>query len=126
MTLLAGVLERRFGAAYTGLYGGLAQSTPRFAGVLVVSVLAATATPLFPAFFTMLGSLIVSQPVPAVTLAGVWLIWSWAAARLLQGLIVGAAEPSPQLDLSRATTWGYSLGLAVLVVAGMILTGSRL
>lgn len=126
VALLAGNLERRFGAAYTGLYGGLALSTPRLAGVLVVSVLAATATPLFPAFFAMLGTLIVSQPVPAVALTGVWLIWSWAAARLLQGLIVGAADATPHLDLNTAATWGYSLGLAGLIFAGMLLTGSRL
>ena len=126
LTLLASRLERRFGAAYTGLYGGLAQSTPRFAGVLVISVLAATATPLFPTFFAMLGTLIVSQPVPAVWLTGVWLIWSWAAARLLQGLIVGTADPAPQQDLEMATTWGYTIGLVGLVFAGLILTGGHL
>jgi hypothetical protein len=126
LTLLARVLERHFGAAYTGLYGGLARRTPRFAGVLVISVLAATATPIFPTFFGMLHALIVAQPVPAVVLTGIWLIWSWAAARLLQGLIVGPAEPSPELDLPITATWGYAVGLAGLVVAGLILTGSRL
>ncbi len=126
VTLLARILEQRFGAAYTGLYGGLAQSMPRFAGVLVISVLAATATPLFPSFFTMLGTLIVSPPVPAVVLAAVWLIWSWAAARLLQGLIVGAADPSPLHDLDKLTTWGYTIGLAGLMLAGLILIGSHL
>jgi hypothetical protein len=125
VTLLARILEQRFGAAYTGLYGGLALSTPRLAGVLVISVLAATATPLFPSFFAMLGTLVVSQPVPAVVLTGVWLVWSWAAARLLQGLIVGAADPSPQHDLDTATTWGYTIGLAGLVFGGLILTGSH-
>ena len=126
LALLSRVLEQRFGAAYTGLYGGLAQSMPRFAGVLVISVLAAIATPLFPAFFAMLGTLIVSQPLPAVVLTGVWLIWSWAAARLLQGLIVGAADPGPHRDLDITTTWGYTAGLVGLVFAGLILTGSRL
>ncbi|MGB5201598.1 MAG: hypothetical protein WBN68_02650 [Sedimenticolaceae bacterium] len=126
VTLLAWILEQRFGAAYTGLYGGLAQSMPRFSGVLVISVLAATATPLFPSFFTMLETLMVSQPVPAVVLTVVWLIWSWAAARLLQGLIVGAAVPGPQHDLGTATAWGYTIGLAGLVLAGLILIGSDL
>ncbi|MGD8956558.1 MAG: hypothetical protein PVJ03_04440 [Chromatiaceae bacterium] len=126
LALLARNLEQRFGAAYTGLYGGLALSTPRLAGVLVISVMAATATPLFPSFFTMLGTLIVSQPVPAMVLAVVWLIWSWAAARLLQGLIVGAADPSPDHDLDIGRTWGYTIGLAGLVLAGMILIGSSL
>jgi len=126
LTLLAQELERQYGAAYTGLYGGLARRIPRFAGVLVISVLAATATPLFPTFFAMLHSLIVSQPLPAVGLAGIWLIWSWAAARLLQGLIVGPAEPRPELDLGIGTTWGYAAGLVGLLVAGLILSGSRL
>ena len=126
LTLLAQSLERHFGAAYTGLYGGLARSMPRFAGVLVVSVLAATATPLFPAFFAMLHTLIASQPGPAVALATIWLIWSWAAARLLQGLIVGTAEPTPELDLGIRATWGYATGLAGLVLVGLILIGGRL
>jgi hypothetical protein len=126
LTLLAQVLEQHFGAAYTGLYGGLARRMPRFSGVLVISVLAATATPIFPAFFAMLHTLIVSQPAPAIVLAGIWLIWSWAAARLLQGLIVGPAEPSPELDLPIAATWGYAVGLAGLIAAGLVLTGSRL
>lgn len=126
LVLLAQVLERHFGAAYTGLYGGLARRLPRFSGVLVISVLAATATPLFPTFFAMLHTVVVSQPVPAMILTGIWLIWSWAAARLLQGLIVGPAEPSPELDLPMATTWAYAAGLSGLVVIGMILTGSSL
>jgi hypothetical protein len=126
LTLLAQALQRHYGAAYTQLYGGLARRMPRFAGVLVVSVLAATATPLFPTFFAMLHTLIVSQPIPAVALTVIWLIWSWAAARLLQGLIVGPAEPSPELDLGISATWGYATGLAGLVVAGLVLSGSRL
>lgn len=126
LSLLAQMLERHFGAAYTGLYGGLARRMPRFAGVLVISVLAATATPIFPTFFAVLHALIVSQPVPALVLTAIWLIWSWAAARLLQGLIVGPAEPSPELDLPIAATWGYAAGLAGLIIAGLILTGSRL
>jgi hypothetical protein len=126
LSLLGRVLEHRFGAAYCGLYGGLARCMPRLAGVLVVSVLAATATPLFPTFFAMLHTLIVSQPLPAVGLTAIWLIWSWAGARLLQGLIVGPAEPSPELDLRITTTWGYAAALAGLAVAGLILTGSRL
>lgn len=126
LALLTDTLTRRFGAAYTGLYGGLARRMPRFSGVLVISILAATATPLFPTFFAMLNALIVSQPVPAVALTGIWLIWSWAAARLLQGLIVGPAEPDPELDLSMTRTWGYAAGLTGLVVAGLILTGGKL
>lgn len=126
LALLADTLETRFGAAYTGLYGGLAQSMPRFSGVLVLSVLAATATPLFPGFFAMLHALIESRPLPAVGLAGIWLVWSWAGARLLQGLIVGSADPVPDHDIGMISTWGYATGLIGLIVAGLILTGGHL
>lgn len=126
LTLLSARLVRHYGAAYTGLYGGLARRLPRFSGVLVFSVLAATATPLFPAFFAMLNSLIVSRPVAAISLAAIWLVWSWAAARLLQGLIVGTAEPSPELDLGIGTTWAYAAGFALLIIVGLTMTGSQL
>ncbi|MCP5436830.1 MAG: hypothetical protein H6960_01595 [Chromatiaceae bacterium] len=46
--LLGEGLTQRYGAAYTGLYVGLASSLPRFSLVLVLVVLAAVATPLFP------------------------------------------------------------------------------
>lgn len=122
LALLGAGLERRFGAAYTGLYGGLASSIPRFATVLVFVVLAIIATPLFPAFFIMLATIlqvIVKMPGVAFGLAGVWLLWSWAGARLLQGLIAGPAGEHPAPDLNRATTWLFTLSLLLLVVAGI-------
>jgi hypothetical protein len=51
LSLVGGHLARRFGAAYAGLYGGLANTHPRLSGVLVIGMLAAVATPLFPGFF---------------------------------------------------------------------------
>src|SRR3569623_1433547 len=67
LALLTGGLERRFGAAYTGLYGGLAQVLPRFSGVLVFVVLAVIATPVFPAFLAMLSTSVTAVPAaPAV------------------------------------------------------------
>lgn len=122
LALLGRGLERRFGAAYTGLYGGLAESTPRLAGILVFVVLAIIATPLFPPFFIMLATLVEavpSMPVIGCGVAGVWLLWSWAGARLLQGLIAGpAAEPWPG-DLSHAATRSYALALLLLLAAGV-------
>ncbi|MGF1615938.1 MAG: hypothetical protein ACFCVA_19070 [Gammaproteobacteria bacterium] len=123
LALLSAGLSRRFGAAYTGLYGGLAQTLPRFSGVLVMVVLAAIATPLFPAFFGMLATMVVASPAKAVGVAGVWLLWSWAGARLLQGLIVGPAGTDGVADLSVASTWVYAAVLAALVVGGAYLTG---
>lgn len=119
---LTTALERRFGAAYAGLHGGLAQAVPRLSGVLVFVVLAVIATPVFPAFFTMLSTIVMSVPTTPAVAAGVvgsWLIWSWAGARLLQGVIVGPGREDKVCDLSRGATWMYALVLAVLVVAGL-------
>lgn len=121
MALLSGGLERRFGAAYLGLYGGLAHAIPRYTGVLVVVVLAIIATPLFPSFFTMLAILFESvpaAPLVAVGVASVWLLWSWAGARLLQSLIAGPARESVT-DLSPLSMWLYILVLLGLAVAGI-------
>ncbi len=107
MTLLTAGLERRFGAAYLGLYGGLAESIPRFTGILVIVVLAIVATPLFPTFFAMLSMIlraIPKMPLVAVGVAAVWLLWSWGGARLLQGLLVGTANTTVP-DLSQPAWW---------------------
>ena len=123
MAVLAGEIAKRYGAAYTGLYGGLAVAMPRLTGLLIVSLFAAIATPVFPAFFAVLHTLVISQPLPAVWLVSIWGTWSWGAARLLQGLIVGPAElPYPE-DLGIAMTWVLSLLLAGLAVLGLLYTG---
>lgn len=126
LTLLGAVLERRFGGAYLGLYGGLANSIPRFTGVLVVVVLAIVATPLFPTFFAMLSMIIKAIPVTPVLAVGVgivWLLWSWAGARLLQGLIVGP-QNNTVADLSRSNMWIYIAVLAGLVIMGVYCLGA--
>ncbi|HKJ08833.1 MAG TPA: hypothetical protein VKA76_07095 [Gammaproteobacteria bacterium] len=126
LTLLGARLERGFGAAYTGLYGGLAQTVPRMSGVLVGVVLAIVAAPLFPAFSAMLGTVIVTtptMPLAALTVALVWLLWTWAGVRLLQGLIVGPADGSKAADLSLASTWAYVAVLVLLLAGGFYLTG---
>lgn len=123
LALLGAGLEQRFGAAYTGLYGGLAQTLPRFSGVLVLVVLAVIATPLFPGFFSMLATLLVATPGAAVSLVGIWLLWSWTGARLLQGLIVGPDRNQRVPDLSLTETWFYAVALTALVAVGVYLTG---
>jgi len=126
LLFLSDELIKRFGAAYTGLYGGLALTQPRFSGILVMVVLAVIATPLFPAFFTMIQTIIVSSPVSLVTaiLVGVvWLLWSWAGARLIQGLIVGPATEMQTPDLSVAITKKYTIALVLLVVFGLLTLG---
>jgi len=125
--LVAG-LERRFGAAYLGLYGGLAHSLPRFTGVLVVVVLAVIATPMFPTFFAMLSMIIKAFPVTPVIAVGVgvvWLLWSWAGARLLQGLITGPQQLAAA-DLGEANMWLYIALLAGLMFSGVYWMGAIL
>ncbi len=127
LALLSGELEKRFGAAYTGLYGGLALSLPRLSGVLVVVILAIVATPLFPGFVVMMAAIIESSSqsfIAAVTVAMIWLLWSWAGARLLQGIIVGPAQEEATADISVNSTWVYAAVLILLVVSGIYSIGS--
>jgi hypothetical protein len=129
LTLLGARLERGFGAAYTGLHGGLAQMLPRMSGVLVGVVLAIVAVPLFPSFFTMLATVIATTPTApfaALVVTGIWLLWSWAGVRLLQGLIVGPANGGEAPDLSMVSTWVYAAALIALLVGGLYVTGDLL
>jgi hypothetical protein len=126
LVLLSAGLEQRFGAAYTGLYGGLARTIPRFSGVLVTVVVAAIATPLFPTFFIMLDMVVETvsaTPLAAMVLLLIWLLWSWAGARLIQGLIVGRASDAKIADMDITTISLYSLALLALIVAGIYLSG---
>jgi hypothetical protein len=128
MASLVSGLERRFSAAYIGLYGGLAQSLPRFTGVLVFVVLAVIATPVFPAFFSMLWmsiAMLPAMPMIAIAIGLVWLLWSWAGARLLQGLVTGP-ERLAVVDLSRTNMWIYIAALAGLMLSGVHWVGAML
>ena len=121
MNWLCAGLESRFGAAYLGLYGGLAQALPRYSSILVLVVLAIVATPVFPMFFAMLSMIlkaIPTTPLVAVVVGAVWLLWSWAGARLLQGLIVGPVRVTAP-DLSHASLWIYIIALGGLLVGGV-------
>jgi len=129
LALLSAGLEKRFGAAYTDLYGGLAQSIPRFSGVLVVVVLAAIATPLFPGFFIMLKFIMdvnVTMPAATFALLAIWLLWSWAGVRLLQGLIVGSADQGEAADLNLFACWSYVIVLTALMLSGVYISGGVL
>jgi len=126
LVLLSAGLEQRYGAAYTGLYGGLARTIPRFSGVLVTVVVAAIATPLFPTFFIMLDMVvktISATPLAAIVLLLIWLFWSWAGARLIKGLIVGRASTVKIADMEIMTIGLYSVVLLALVVGGIYISG---
>jgi NADH:ubiquinone oxidoreductase subunit 4 (subunit M) len=126
ISLLTGSLEGRMGAAHTALGGGLGVAAPRLAGLFVVAVLAAVATPIFPGFFTMLATLIgqaASAPIAALVLVLVWLLWTWSGARLLHGILVGPAREISVEDMSTMATWGYATGFVVLALVGIKLGG---
>lgn len=126
LALLTKPLIDRFGAAYSGLPGGLSAMLPRLSAVLVVTLLAAVATPPFPSFFAMLDLLRRMSPSADLAILVIWLVWGWGATRLLQGFVVGAAEPASINDIGRRSTWGYTSVLCVLVIAGLYLTGGGL
>lgn len=122
-TVVVSMLKNRLGAAYGSLHCGMAQRLPRFAGVLVMAVLTAIATPLFPSFFAMIAVLSEASFLAAVGVLLVWLLWSWAGVRLLQGFLPGVwsrAQTPP--DLSVGTTWLFGLGLVTLVGAATVLS----
>jgi len=130
LALLAGPLASRFGAAYAGLYGGLALRLPRLSGVLALMVLAAIATPPFPGFFLLLGLLSQLEWTATPAVLAVWLIWGWAATKLLQGFVSDSgpvsAHHAAAADLGRASAWLYAGALGAFAVAGLYLTGGGL
>ena len=123
LALLAWPLARRFGAAFAGLHGSLVGSVPRLSGLLVFTILAAIATPPSPGFFVMLDLLNkLGWPMaPGVLL--IWLLWGWAATRLMQGFVFGEDRATPVADIGNAVTLLYTSTLGVFVVAGFFLTG---
>lgn len=126
LALLTQPLIARFGAAYAGLPGGLSAMLPRLSAVLVVTLLAAIATPPFPGFFAMLDLLPRMSVSADVAILVIWLVWGWAATRLLQGFVVGAAKPALIDDIGRQSTWAYMGVLCALVFAGLYWTGGGL
>ena len=126
LQLLAEELRKRFDAAYAGLYGGLYQTLPRLSVILVIVVMAVIATPVFPGFFTMLEAVIVQVPVSpwhALGLVTTWLLWTWAGARLLHGLVIGPGAEAAVPDLSPASTLGYFVLVCILVFGGLWMIG---
>ncbi len=118
-------LDRRFGAAYSHVYGGLASVLPRLSAVFAVTVLAAVATPLWAGFLVLLHILLAAPSTWAMaTVLLSSLLWSWAGVRVLQGLLVGPVEDGePVNDLSRSVTVAALFALAALMAGGLLLTG---
>ncbi len=126
LMLLAGTLTRRFGAAYAGLHGGLARCLPLWSRMLILVVLAAIATPVFPGFFILLDLIFDSGWEAASAILFVWLIWSWAGTRLLQGFVFDPCRRVEIRDLRPAALAGYSGVLALFLIAGLVVAGGGL
>ena len=57
----------------------------------------------------------------------VWLLWSWAAARLIQGFVVGTpARDSSVQDIGLPLSWGLAVAFTALLLTGVLLTGELL
>ena len=125
LLLIESSLARRFGAAYAGLYGGLAASSmPRLSGMLVLTLLAAIATPPAPAFFTMLSLLRRVGIAPAVLV--IWLLWGWAAIRLMQGFLTGGNAREAAADIGKSGALLFAGFLGGIVFVGIYLAGGAL
>lgn len=119
-------LAQRLGAAYAGLHAGLAQAQPRLASVMTVVVMSTVATPPFPGFFALLDLLRGLSSTVALGVLGVWLIWGWAAIRVLQGFLAGHGHQIAGADLGRSSTLAYTAALGAFVAVGLLLTGDSL
>ncbi len=129
LVLLCSEVERRYESAYAGIVCGLAQSQPRLAGVIVITLLAVIGSPLFPGFFAMLSSITHAAnalPLAALGLVAVWLLWSWSGMRLMQAFLVGPGPVTSHADIAPMATTVYSLLLTILVVGGLYLMGMLL
>lgn len=125
LTLLAGAMQRRAGAAYVGLRGNLAAAWPRLGAALAACLLAVLALPPFPGFLALAGLLRHLGPVAAGGVLLTWLSWSWAGAQLWQASGFGQPWPSMRApDLGRLALSGLWLGGAVFVVAGLLGSGA--
>ncbi|HEY9099376.1 MAG TPA: hypothetical protein VIN38_10935 [Thiobacillus sp.] len=126
LMLLAGTLTRRFGAAYAGLHGGLARCLPKWSRLLILVVLAAIATPVFPGFFILLDLVFRADWPAASAILFVWLIWSWAGTRVLQGFVFEPCQRVEVRDVRPAAVAGYSILLTLFLIAGLGIAGGVL
>lgn len=127
LSRLAIAIEQRLGAAYAGIHGGLATPLPRLSRSLVLVLLALVATPLFPGFAAMLAAVLASlpgAPLLALGLLLVWLLWTWAAALLIQGLLIGPPPAAGVTDLGDGASWAYGLALVAMLGLGVHLIGA--
>ena len=126
LVLLTRPLARRLGAAYAGLFAGIGERQPRLALVLTTVVLSAIATPPFPGFFVLLHLFRGLGSAAVLGVLGVWLIWGWAATRLLQGFVAGSGREIAGADLGRIGMVTYMTALAIFAATGLRFMGGGL
>ncbi len=126
LVFLADGLKQRYGGTYAGAVNSLAFALPRMSSLVVLVVLAVIATPVFPGFAVLLSMVTTTVSVfqeAALIVLAIWFAWSWAAARLLQALLVGDSEQQHVEDFSPLATGLYGIALAALLVLGIWLIG---
>lgn len=122
----------RFGGTYAGPIHSLATDMPHLSSLLIFSVLAIIATPIFPGFFSMIGLTQLTLQLPLFTTIGIlctWLIWTWSGIRLIQGFIVGhGSKPSlnERIDVAESTTIATLIPMILFILAGLVLSGEML
>jgi len=126
LVLLIGPLTRRLGAAYAGLHEGFTGFMPRLAGALTILALGAIATPPFPGFFVLWQLLQTLAIAHALGVLAIWLLWGWAATRMLQGFLAGPGRRIHTADLGRAGALACVAALGGFTLAGLYLVGSAL
>ena len=122
--LMTGMLEERRATRRIDDFGGLQQTVPRMAGVMLVLTLGAVALPglvgFVGEFLTLLGAFLVSPAVAVVAVVGVILsavYMLWAYQRMWQGPLA-RDENRAVADLS-----GREWGILVPLVAAIIVLG---
>ncbi len=129
LAVLVSEVEKRHESSYAGVVKGLAQLHPRLSCLLVLATLAVIGSPLFPAFFSMLDTIVHASAVYPVSMSGVllvWLLWSWSGIKILQDLLVGSAERVAHADITNGHMLAYGISIVALVISGPYLSGVML
>lgn len=126
MSNLVGLTEKRFGAAHMRLGLGLATSAPRLSALFVIGLFAAIAMPVSPSFFSLLALVAGQATVSFATVLAIllcWLLWTWSAMRILQGIVAGPAHSDMPNDITQRQWAVMALLFLALGVAGVLLGG---
>jgi proton-translocating NADH-quinone oxidoreductase chain M len=120
--LLAGVLYERGGSYDLGAYGGLAASTPRFAGLTAIAAFASLGLPGFSGFIAefqiFTGSLPGAPVATALAFLGI-LVTAALFLRAFQRLFLGPPAKTGVADLTVTETMSIAPLMVLAVVLGL-------